>query len=85
MDVSPLASDFIDEAGNGIVGFTAIYTDGTFNNITLTFNPVTQAAVQSEIIAFRQILQNSIVASPAAKPPNNEHQIKHNTPKRRLS
>lgn len=85
MDVSLLTCDFTDEAGNGIVGFTATHTDGSFKNFTLTFSPETQAAVQAEILTIKQIMESSVDTFIASTRHNNEHHTKCNYKQRKLS
>lgn len=85
IEVSPLSCNVIDDAGNGIIGFTAVFTDGTFRNITLAFSPETYATVNSEIITIKQIIESSLASITAAKHQINENQTTHNSNKRRQS
>ncbi|PKP36584.1 MAG: hypothetical protein CVT97_08665 [Bacteroidetes bacterium HGW-Bacteroidetes-14] len=82
--VSPLFCNFRDEAGNGIVGFTVTYADGSFKNFTRAFCPETQAAVQSEIATIREIMKNSLDTLEASKQINNENRTKSKRRNRRL-
>ncbi len=84
MDVSPLFCNFRDEAGNGIVGFTATYADGSFKNFIRPFCPETKAEVQSEITTIREIMKNSLDTLEASKPINNDNKTKSKCKNRRL-
>jgi len=72
IDLSPITCFMMNKAGTGLIGFTAIYSDGSFKNISLAFNPETEAAAQSEIICMKQILEQGLASIPAAKPKSNE-------------
>jgi hypothetical protein len=80
-DLSPITCFVKDDTGAGLVGFTAVYTDGSFKNISLAFNPDTEAAMQAEITKLKQNMESGLVAIPAAKPLDNEN--KHSNQKRR--
>jgi len=83
MDISPITCYGSGDTGKGLVGYTAIYTDGSFKNITLSYCPETKAAMQAEITKLKQNMESGLVTTPAAKPLDNEN--KHSNQKRRQS
>lgn len=83
--VSPIICNVVDDTGEGFVGFTANFTDGTFKNITLTFCPETKEAVQSKIQTIKQSMESSLVTIQAVKPQDNGNQTTRNSKKGSLT
>ncbi len=82
-EVSPLTYEYTDEAGYGVLGFTATYTDGSFKNIIRTFSPETHAAAQSELRSIKRGMESSLVKPQTSKPLDIMNYANHNCKKRR--
>jgi hypothetical protein len=82
-ELSPLTYEYQDEAGKGLLGFTATFNDGSFKNITRAFNPETHAAVKSELASIKRTMECSLVKPQTSEPLDIMNYTNHNCKKRR--